>query len=157
MTFKALFVGTFDPPTLGHRNLIERAAGLVDELVVGVGRVTTKGSFFSLEKRVELVRKITDVKVDAFDGLAVDYAKEIGAKVLIRGVRAPSDLENELRMALANRQLGGIETLFLVCDEKYRYISSTLIREIGMCDHSLQDFVPSEIEQEVHAALAACK
>lgn len=156
---RALFPGTFDPPTLGHLDIIQRASKLCDELYVAVASDSAKAaSAFSIEERLEFLKTIcrpySHVKVVNFSGLAVGFAKSIEATYLVRGLRAYSNLESEFRMALANRKLAAVETLFLLAGEHYEHISSTLIREIGMCNQSLELFVPTEIEKAVRQRLA---
>ncbi|MFZ0565339.1 MAG: pantetheine-phosphate adenylyltransferase [Chlamydiales bacterium] len=151
---KALLTGTFDPPTLGHLNVIERAAKLCDKLLIGVAQNLKKSLiFFSVEERVALLKELTasisNVEVVPIKGLTVTFAKEQGVDVLIRGLRPFSDANYESQMALANKKLEGLETLFLVADGAYAHISSSLIREIASTGHHLKDFVPSPIEAKV--------
>lgn len=146
----ALFAGSFDPPSLGHLDIIQKASSLCDHLIVAIAHKPDKKTLFSVEERETMLRQITssfpNVEISHFHGLVVDFAKEKKANFLIRGLRAFSDFEYELQMALANRCLSGIETLFLMADEKYTHISSTLIREIAYFGGPLKDFVPKEIE-----------
>lgn len=145
-----LLPGTFDPPTLGHLDLIERAKKLCDHLVVAIALKPSKNSFFSIEERIHLIQKIAPhTEIVSFHGLIADLAKQIGATYLIRGIRGISDFECETQMAIANRRLSGIETLFLIADEKHTQISSTLIREIAFFGGTLRDFVPPSIEEEI--------
>lgn len=155
---KAIFPGTFDPPTKGHFDIIKRAAKLVDKLYIAIAVNTAKkGSCFSTEEKQEMLQKITkkmkNVEVIHFSGLIVDLAQKLSADCIIRGVRAFSDAEHEFSMALANRALSKIETLFLVSDEKLSHISSTLIREIAYFGGSLEEFVPKPIEQMIRKHL----
>ena len=156
---RALFTGTFDPPSLGHLDLIERAAALVDQLIVGVAALNHKPSpLFSLDERIDLLQEMTgdlsNVEVVVVDRLAVDVAMEKKVNLLIRGIRGPSDLDDELRMAAANRKLSGIETLLLPASPETSQISSTLIREIGTCNRDLSGFVPASIAERVRLILA---
>lgn len=158
---RALFPGTFDPPTLGHLDVIQRAAKTCDELFVGVTSNINKSAkpLFSVAERVEmlsdLARSYPNVKVCSFSGLVVDFAKKNKIDFLIRSLRAYSDFEYEFTMALANRKMGKIETVFLMADERLAHISSTLIRELAFYQIRLHDFIPKEIEEEVFKRLGA--
>jgi pantetheine-phosphate adenylyltransferase len=150
--FKAVYTGSFDPVTLGHLHIIERSAKLYSSLVIGVGVNSAKQSLFTTDERIELLRRVTchlsHVEVQAFDGLAVDFVRSIGAKVMVRGVRPLMDIAAEFTMMMANRQLDAdIETVFLMADEVYAHVSSTLIKQIATQGNgrSLERFVPSEI------------
>ncbi len=141
-----LFVlpGTFDPPTNGHLDLIRRAASLCSTLIVAPAEFS---NLFPLDQRVaflkELTKDLAGVEVEGFSGLAIDFARKKGARCLIRGLRGPSDFEHESRMSQMNRELGGIETLFL--SSNLHHISSSLIREIALCGGDLSPFVPPSI------------
>jgi len=158
---KALFPGTFDPPSLGHLDVIKRGVSICDKLYVGVttNLAKKKSSLFSTDEKVHMLKAITQdlpqVHVVSFDTLVIEFAKENSIDFLIRGLRAFSDFEYEFRMALANRRMSGIETLFLMPDERVAHISSSLIREIGRYHSSLLDFVPKEIEQVVLCRIAS--
>ena len=148
----AVYTGSFDPITLGHINVIQRSARLVDRLIVGIGVNVEKSAMFSPEERVELVTKATsqfkNVEVHAFSGLAVQFVRNCGARVMIRGVRPLTDLAAEFTMMMANRHLDpGIETVFLMADEEFAHVSSTLIKQIAALasDEMLARFVPREI------------
>jgi pantetheine-phosphate adenylyltransferase len=155
----ALFPGTFDPPSFGHLDIIKRASSLCNKLYIGIAAHSSKPthSLFSLEERIEMVKEITKdiphLEIVSFSGLVVDFARKNQIQVLIRGMRAFSDFEYEFRMALANRKLSGIETLFLMADGKHAHISSSLIREIGQFSR-LHEFVPSVIEEKVFAKIS---
>lgn len=156
----AFFPGTFDPPTLGHLDIIQRSDSLCDKLYVGIGtNIAKENDLFSIEERKEMLIKICKryphVEVIAFTGLAIDFAKKNKVDFLIRGLRAFSDFEYESSMALTNRKLSGIETVFLMADERVAHISSTLIRELGKFKRRLDDFLPPEIEDEVFKKLSA--
>ena len=156
---RALFPGTFDPPTLGHLDIIQRALDICDELYIGVATNIGKGreALFSTEEKMQMLQDITrslpQVKVASFSGLVVTFAKKHNINFLIRGLRAFSDFEFEFRMALANRKISGIETVFLMADERHAHISSTLIRELGHYETRLNDFVPAAIEDKVFKRL----
>ncbi|MDP1834385.1 MAG: pantetheine-phosphate adenylyltransferase [Chlamydiales bacterium] len=145
---KALVSGTFDPPTLGHLDIIERAAKLTPQLIVGVAANSEKNTLFSLDERLEMLRQTTshlnNVSVVQIDGLVADFVQKQGIDCIVRGLRSCSD-ENEFRMALANRQMSGVETLFLVASPQLTHLSSSLIREIAASGHHLEAFVPSSL------------
>jgi pantetheine-phosphate adenylyltransferase len=148
----AVYTGSFDPITLGHLNVIERSARLVDRLVVGVGINLGKQPLFDTDERVDLVRRVTahlaNVEVLAFSGLAVTFVKACGARVMVRGVRALTDLEAEFTMVLANRALDpSVETVLLMADNKFAHVSSSLIKQIAPLagDEELSRFVPKEV------------
>ena len=141
MTKTALFAGTFDPPSNGHLDIIQRAAKLFDSLIVAVALNPKKKPLFSIEKRVEMLKTITqglkNVTVVQFDGLVIEHAKKCKASCLIRGLRTGEHLDHEFQMAFANRRMSGLETLFLMADESHAQISSSLIREILLFKGSL--------------------
>jgi pantetheine-phosphate adenylyltransferase len=147
-----VYTGSFDPVTLGHMNVIRRASKLFDELVIGVGINTEKKPLFSPQERVELLqdvtREISNVRVETFAGLAVSFVKECGSNVMVRGVRPLTDIAGEFTMLMANRQLDhDIETIFLMADEDYAHVSSSLIKQIVplSSDEMLARFVPRAI------------
>lgn len=150
---KALLAGTFDPPTLGHLDLILRASKLCEILVVAIGKnPEKKGFIFNEDERKRFLQEMThhspQIQVTMFQGLVTEFAKQEGVDVLIRGVRSSSDLEKEQQMAWANRELTGIETLFLLAEQKA--ISSTLIRELASYGASLKNFLPNMVEKQLH-------
>jgi pantetheine-phosphate adenylyltransferase len=150
----AIYPGSFDPVTNGHLDLIERGTKIFDRLIVGVLRNLEKDPLFTLVERLEMLRETTrlwpNVEVDVFDGLLVDYARQRGARVILRGIRAVSDYEYELQMALMNRKLESqIETVFMMPAEAYSYLSSRLVREIARLGGSLQGLVPPVVEQRL--------
>ncbi len=149
---KAIYPGTFDPISLGHLNIVEKAAKIFDEVVLGVADYTAKENYFSLPERIEMCKKscehIKNVKVICFKGLVVDFAKEQNCRILIRGLRAVSDFEYELSMALHNVKLSEeIETLFLVPSLRYMYLSSSMIRQLAELKADLKDFVPPVVSE----------
>lgn len=152
MNKKAVYAGTFDPMTLGHLDVVERAAKIFPELTVAVAAVTGKNTLFSQEERVELVKKATtglpNVTVTSFGGLLVEYARAQGAGVLIRGLRAFSDFEYEFQMALTNRRLApDIETLFLMPKQDYSFLSSTNVKQVASLGGNVSEFVPDAVAQ----------
>lgn len=152
MTRIGLFAGSFDPPSLGHVDIIKKASYLFDHLIIGVTcKLEKQGkTLFSIDEKIVLLKKITvslsNIEIAPFQGLAVTFAQEKNATHLVRSLRAFSSPVEELQMALANRRLGKIETVFLLGDERFAHISSTLIREIACAKGPLYDFVPIEIE-----------
>ena len=156
----AVYTGSFDPITLGHLNLIKRSSRLVDRLIVGIGMNVGKESLFTPEERVDLVRQTTsgfkNVEVRSFSGLAVKFVRDCGARVMIRGVRPLTDIDAEITMMMANRQLDPeIETVFLMADEQFSHVSSSLIREIAPLagDDELARFVPTEVIEALRRKL----
>jgi pantetheine-phosphate adenylyltransferase len=142
----ALYPGTFDPITNGHIDLVRRAAGLFDRVVVGVAASPHKAPLFSFEERVAMAREaladVPNVTVDGYAGLTVDYAREHGLKAIVRGLRAVSDFEYEFQLASMNRRLRPeVETVFLTPAEEYTFVSSTFIREIGLLGGDITPFV----------------
>ena len=158
----AIYPGSFDPVTNGHLDLIQRASNLFDRLVVAVLVNPEKDPLFSPQERVEMldlvVAHLPNVEVDTFEGLLVDYARSKGARVLLRGIRAVSDYEYELQMALMNRQLEpDMETVFMLPAEAYSYLSSRLVREVARLGGSIKDLVPAAVEERIRAKLLASK
>jgi pantetheine-phosphate adenylyltransferase len=151
----ALYPGSFDPVTLGHEDIVRRGAQQFDQLTVGVGINPEKSPLFTPDERVELLRQVfadlPNVQVTSFHGLTVDFARSIGATVMLRGLRTVSDMEAEFTMALANHALAAdVETLFLMASERYSHISSTLIRQIAHMGQDaarkhLSHFVPGPV------------
>ncbi|MFZ1376793.1 MAG: pantetheine-phosphate adenylyltransferase [Geothrix sp.] len=155
----AIYPGSFDPVTLGHWDIIQRAEKLVDKLVVAVLHNPAKTSAFSVEERVAMLRELVgdrpSVTVTSFHGLLVDFAKSQGAQFIVRGVRAFSDFEYEFQMALMNRKLAPeLETVFLMPKEKYSAVSSRLVREIGSMGGNLSELVPEALRERVAQRLA---
>jgi pantetheine-phosphate adenylyltransferase len=150
MMTSALYPGTFDPPTNGHLDVIHRASSLFESVVVAVAVNIDKSPTLSVEERVgvleELCGKLGNVIVQHFDGLAVSFAKQKGCQVLIRGIRTVTDFEYEYAMAMTNRRIGGVETLFLVSSEEYAFISSRLIREAASFGGDISPFVPPQVK-----------
>jgi pantetheine-phosphate adenylyltransferase len=152
----AIYPGSFDPVTNGHLDLIERAAKIFDRLIVAVLRNVDKAPMFTLEERVEMLREATrpwaNVEVDVFAGLLVDYAQKHNASIILRGIRAISDYEYELQMAMMNRKLGpNLETVFMIPAEAYSYLSSRLVREIAKLGGPVEGLVPPAVEQRLRA------
>ena len=150
----AIYPGTFDPPTNGHLDLIQRGAAIFEELVVAVLRNSEKTPMFSLEERLDMLRECTkkykNVRIDSFQGLLVDYAARQKAGAVLRGIRAVSDYEYELQMAWMNRKLDPrIETVFMMPAEAYSYLSSRLVREIVHLGGNVSGLIPPLIERRL--------
>ena len=146
----ALYPGTFDPITLGHLDVLNRASLIFDRVIIGVAHNLSKSPTLSLEERTRLIEEnlkdLPNIEIQSFDGLVVDFAKQIGAVALIRGLRAVSDFEYELQMAQMNRNLDeSIETLFLMPNEAYTFISSTLIKQVAIYGGDISNFVPPNV------------
>ena len=156
MTRIAIYPGTFDPVTRGHEDIIRRSVRFVDRLVVAVAVNPSKAPLFSLDERVALLRAALGmeqrVTVTQFDGLLAEFAREAGASMVIRGLRAVSDFEYEFQMALMNRQLNAdLETVFLVPSTEVTYLSSSLVREVARFGGPVASFVHPEVEQALRA------
>lgn len=152
MRHSAIYPGSFDPLTLGHLDLIERASRIFDQVIVAVGVNSRKKTVFSAEERIAMVKGavkgLKNVKVDAFDGLLVNYARAKDIHVLLRGLRAFSDFEYEFQMALANRKMASeIEMIFLMPKETFSYISSSTVREIAERGGDVSPFVPPVVKR----------
>jgi pantetheine-phosphate adenylyltransferase len=155
----AIYPGSFDPVTNGHLDLIERGEKMFDQLIVAVLKNVEKEPLFSVPERVEMLREVTKqwdaVEVDVFQGLLVDYARKRGAAVILRGIRAVSDYEYELQMALMNRKLEPrLETVFMLPGEPYSYLSAKIVREIAHLGGPLVGLVPPIVEQRLRAKIA---
>lgn len=161
----AVFPGSFDPITYGHLDVIRRGRRLFDRLIVAVGRNPGKDPLFSSDERVEMVRTLVErirreepneaeVSVEPFGGLTVDFARSVGATVLLRGIRNLSDLQSEVQQALTNRQVAGLETAFIVAGQDFAYTSSSLIKQITAMGNdlsSLDTMVPPEVVKSLRA------
>ena len=151
-----IYPGSFDPVTFGHLDIIERSAKIVDELVVGVLNNSAKNSLFSLEERVSMIEEMTkdlpNVSVTSFDGLLVEHMKQIGATIIVRGLRAVTDFEYELQIAQANGvQNPEIETVFLTSSLNYSYLSSTIVKEFASYGGDISKFVPEQFIDRIYA------
>jgi pantetheine-phosphate adenylyltransferase len=152
----AIYPGSFDPVTNGHLDLIARAAVIFDRVVVAVTRNPEKDSLFEVKERTEMLEAVTfewkNVEVDVFEGLLVDYARMRGAGVILRGIRAVSDYEYELQMAMMNRKLESqIETVFMLPAEAYSFVSSRLVKELARLGGPIKGFVPALVERRLRA------
>lgn len=162
MQYKAVYPGTFDPITNGHIDIIVRASRLFSELVVAVANNQGKYPYFSLEKRISLIREalgdLPKVTVLGFNNLLIDFVKEQGATIILRGLRAVNDFEYEFQLAGMNRKLdGSIETLFLTPSEPVLFISSSLVREIAQLGGDVSQFVPASVVEAFHHKIAQNK
>ena len=151
---RAIYPGSFDPVTVGHVDIIKRSAAITDELIVGVLQNNKKSPLFSVEERVKMLVEVTkdmkNVKIVPFEGLLIDFAKEMDAKVIVRGLRAVTDFEYELQMAQTNRKLDSeIETLFLTTSLEYSYLSSSTVKEIAGFGGNVGQFVPEFVADKI--------
>lgn len=159
MATKALITGSFDPMTMGHLDVIERAAGLFDELTVGIIMNPSKKSMFTLEEREEMIREtlshLDNIKVDSFAGLLASYVNANGYNVIVRGLRSSVDFDYELQMAQMNARLfnDGVETVLLMSDPKYSFISSSVIKEVHSLGGSIEGMVPEPIFERMKQKL----
>ncbi len=151
----AVYPGSFDPVTCGHLDIIERSSKLFDTVYVAVLQNSSKTPLFSVEERKELIKRVTshldNVIIADFNGLLVEFAKNVGAKVIVKGLRAVSDFEYEFQMALINRKLEGeIETMFLMTSAQNQYLSSSIVKDVAKYGSSLSGLVPSEIMKDIY-------
>ena len=148
---RAIFPGSFDPLTNGHLDVIERGVKLFDELIVAVGRSPVKNQLFTPEERVEMIAELLEeknmpgVSVESFDGLTVKYAAHKKADVILRGLRSLTDVQYEFQLAMTNRAVAGIETIFIMTSEQFGFTSSTLIREVASLGGDLSNLIPKNI------------
>jgi pantetheine-phosphate adenylyltransferase len=154
----AIYPGSFDPPTNGHLDLIERGSNIFDELVVAILRNAEKTPLFNVGERRRMLEDLTsgfkNVRVDVFDGLTVEYAARVKASAVLRGIRALSDYEYELQMAMMNRKLRpDLETVFMMPAEQYSYLSSRLVREVARLGGAISGLVPEMVEQRLKEKL----
>jgi pantetheine-phosphate adenylyltransferase len=156
-----IYPGTFDPITYGHLDVLERALNLFDEIIITIAINPSKKPLFSLEERIQLIETALKdnpeshrVKVQGFDGLLVDFARQKKASALIRGLRAVSDFEYELQMALMNRRLADeITTVFMMPHEKYTYLNSTIVKEVSRLGGNISNFVPKNVQEALNKKL----
>lgn len=149
-----IYPGSFDPVTYGHLDIIERAAKMVDKLIVGVLVNSAKTPLFSMEERVRMIEDLTkdhnNIEVIAFDGLTVNFAREYGATVIVRGLRAVTDFEYELQLAQTNKVIApDIDTIFLTTNLKFSYLSSSTVKEIASFGGAIHEFVPVDVEAKI--------
>lgn len=155
---KAIYAGSFSPPTLGHLDIIRRASSLFEEVFVAVLSQSEKRYLFSLKEREEMLSRITrdmqNVRVLSDEGMLVDLARRVGADVILRGIRDASDLPLEMQMAVANRRIGEMDTLFLVCSPQYSLLSSSIVRDCARHKAPIEGMVPPEIVEDIYRACA---
>jgi pantetheine-phosphate adenylyltransferase len=154
----AIYPGSFDPFTNGHKNIIERSVKVFDQVIVAVAHNTSKKTIFTVEERVSILNEIfkdrDDVRVDYFEGLLVEYIKKMGTNVVLRGMRTVSDFEFEMQMALANKTLSAeLETVFMVTDSEFSHISSSVIKEVVSLNGSASQMVPEIVETKLREKL----
>jgi pantetheine-phosphate adenylyltransferase len=158
MNTLAIYPGTFDPPTVGHADILERAHLLFDEVIVAVGANSSKTPLLTVEERVSVLKDIAkpyqNVQVESFEGLLMDYAKSKGAKSIVRGLRAVADFEYEIQIAMMNRKLNpDVDSVFLMTNWEYSYVSSSIVREIATLGGVIDDLVPSVVKPVISAAV----
>lgn len=150
-----IFPGTFDPITNGHLDVIQRGRKLFDELIVAVGTNPDKRTLFTLKERVELIRQVLadypDVRVEPFEGLTVDFARKVGAEAILRGIRNSSDLQFEFQVALTNRVVAGVETVFIMTNPDFAFTSSSLIKQMASMDGDVSAMVPRAVSEAMRA------
>lgn len=151
-----IYPGSFDPPTNGHLDLIERASSVFAHVVVAVLRNDSKSALFTVDERIEMLgeacQELENVTIDSFNGLLVDYARARGARLILRGIRAISDYEYELQMALMNRKLyPELETVFVPADERFSYLSSRLVKEVSRLGGDISDLVPPNVSRRLES------
>jgi len=155
----AVYAGSFDPPTFGHFDLVERASSVFSNVIIAIGRHPTKKALFSLEERIALLHDITrgidNVRIESFDGLLIQYCEKVGARVIVRGLRAATDFEYELQIAHANADMSpAIDTVFLPTRTKYTFISASLIREIASHGGDVSHYAPAIVCQALKTKFA---
>ena len=153
---RAIYPGSFDPVTFGHIDMIERSAKMVDELVVAILINSAKNPLFSVEERVSMLEEISghipNIRITSFNGLLIDYAREVDASVIVRGLRAVTDFEYELQIALTNRIINSqIDTVFLTTSLEYAYLSSTIVKEVASYGGDISHFVPERLIDRIYA------
>jgi pantetheine-phosphate adenylyltransferase len=156
---RAIFPGSFDPITNGHLDVVQRGIRLFDDLIIAVGRSPQKNELFSPEERVEMIKElvadIPGVMVESFSGLTVEYAASRGATAILRGLRNLTDVQYEFQLALMNRSVAGIETIFIMTSEQYGFTSSTLIREVASLGGDISNLIPISVYERLKKKLAA--
>ncbi len=158
----AIYPGTFDPPTLGHADLIERASQLFDHVIVGVGINSSKAPLLSVDERLQILSEISkpfvNVSVESFDGLLVEFAQAKGAKSIVRGLRAVADFEYEFQIAMVNRKLNPeVDSVFLMTRWEYSYLSSSVVRDVAQHGGNVRDLVPEAVRPVLEAAVRRSK
>ncbi|MEI7985419.1 MAG: pantetheine-phosphate adenylyltransferase [Armatimonadota bacterium] len=162
MKLLAIYPGTFDPPTFGHADLIERARDLFDHVIVAVGTNSSKAPLLTVDERIEVLTAISEpysnVTVESFDGLLMDYAREKGAKSVVRGLRAVADFDYEFQIAMVNRKLNpDVDSVFLMTRWEYSYLSSSVVREVAKLGGDVTDLVPEAVRPVLARAVLRSK
>ena len=162
MKLVAIYPGTFDPPTFGHADLIERAHLLFDKVVVAVGKNSSKKPLLTIDERIQVLEEISSPyqndSVESFDGLLVDFAKQKGAKSIVRGLRAVADFEYEFQIAMVNRKLNPeVDSVFLMTRWEYSYLNSSIVREVASLGGDVSDLVPEPVLRVLDAAVKRSK
>ena len=156
-TVRAIFPGSFDPITNGHLDVVKRGARLFDELIVAVGRNPLREEFFTTEQRVQMIKELVadmpNVSVESFDGLTAEYAVRKKADVILRGLRNLTDVQYEFQLAMTNRAVTGIETVFIMTSEQYGFVSSTLIREVAGLGGDVSNLIPRSVYEQLKKRL----
>ncbi|MHC4362960.1 MAG: pantetheine-phosphate adenylyltransferase [Planctomycetota bacterium] len=154
---RAIFPGSFDPITNGHMDVIQRGIKLFDELIIAVGRSPVKNQLFTPEERIEMIAELIadmpGVSVESFDGLTVEYAAQKKADVILRGLRSLTDVQYEFQLAMTNRAVAGIETIFVMTSEQYGFTSSTLIRQVASLGGNLSNLIPENVRNRLQKRL----
>lgn len=155
---RAVYPGSYDPVTNGHLDIIERAAGLFDEVVVAVLVNKSKKSLFTVDERLDMLREVTtqypNVRIDSWHGLLVDYCRDHGIGAIVKGLRAISDFDYELQMAQMNQRLSGVETLFMSTNPLYSFLASSLVKEVATYGGDVSNLLPPKVEQRLLVRLA---
>ncbi len=155
---RAIFPGSFDPITNGHLDVVKRGMHLFDELIIAVGRSPIKNQLFTPQERVEMIAELIEglpgVRVESFEGLTVEYARARQASVILRGLRSLTDVQYEFQLAMTNRAVAGIETIFIMTSEQYGFTSSTLIREIASLGGDLSNLIPPNVYKRLQGRFA---
>lgn len=158
---RAIFPGSFDPITNGHLDVVARGIKLFDELIIAVGRSPIKNQLFSPEERVEMIAELVEemprVSVESFEGLTVEYAAARQASVILRGLRSLTDVQYEFQLAMTNRAVTGIETVFIMTSEQYGFTSSTLIREVASLGGDLSNLIPVNVHRRLEGRFSRLK
>ena len=162
MKLLAIYPGTFDPPTFGHADLIERAQELFDHVIVAVGKNSSKAPLLTVEERIAVLQEISkpykNVSVESFDGLLMDYAREKNAKSIVRGLRAVADFDYEFQIAMVNRKLNpDVDSVFLMTRWEYSYLSSSVVREVAKLGGDVSDLVPEAVRPVLEGAVKRSK
>ncbi len=158
---RAVFPGSFDPITNGHLDVINRSIKLFDELIIAVGRSPVKNQLFTPKERVEMIAELVadmqGVSVESFDGLTVEYAAEKKADVILRGLRSLTDVQYEFQLAMTNRSVAQIETVFVMTSEQYGFVNSTMVREVAMLGGDVSRLIPTSVYERLKKRLAEKK